>query len=400
MITVEEIKTSLEKMSLDQLWSVLKANNMNIAVWSLPNSEQSYLIADHKPISKVSQLNIESSKPGFVMCDFKGDASFINANFQATFNKAHFLDEIICDDIAILNKIKESIIEPFVLISKKIAPIAFIKDEERKLNFIEKVKLAVACINEGGMKKVVLSRQKKGIICKDFCPLQSFNKLSKAYPSAFVSLIYLAETETFWLGATPEILVSLGSDGVFKTMSLAGTQSAIDSNGNAIAETDARWSQKEIEEQALVSRYIIDSFKKIRLREFVENGPKTVKAGNLLHLRTDYTVDTKSIGIANLASTMLHLLHPTSAVCGMPLDESKQFIEKYEGYSRDLYSGYIGPINFKYQNQVFVNLRTMKIQGDLATFYAGAGITEDSNPEKEWIETEMKINTLLNVINL
>ena len=33
-----------------------------------------------------------------------------------------------------------------------------------------------------------------------------------------------------------------------------------------------------------------------------------------------------------------------------------------------------------------------------AVLYAGSGITADSIPEKEWLETEMKCNTLLNVI--
>jgi isochorismate synthase len=40
----------------------------------------------------------------------------------------------------------------------------------------------------------------------------------------------------------------------------------------------------------------------------------------------------------------------------------------------------------------------MKVDQDKVTFYAGAGVTEDSKPEKEWQETEMKMNTLLNVI--
>ena len=40
----------------------------------------------------------------------------------------------------------------------------------------------------------------------------------------------------------------------------------------------------------------------------------------------------------------------------------------------------------------------MKIEGNEATFYAGCGITEDSNPVKEWYETEMKVDTLAKVI--
>jgi isochorismate synthase len=40
----------------------------------------------------------------------------------------------------------------------------------------------------------------------------------------------------------------------------------------------------------------------------------------------------------------------------------------------------------------------MKLEGTLATLYAGAGLTEDSVPEREWQETEMKCKTLLNII--
>jgi len=40
----------------------------------------------------------------------------------------------------------------------------------------------------------------------------------------------------------------------------------------------------------------------------------------------------------------------------------------------------------------------MQLFNKHALLYAGAGVTEDSNPEKEYLETEMKCNTLLNKI--
>ncbi|WP_332912325.1 chorismate-binding protein [Algoriphagus boritolerans] len=107
----------------------------------------------------------------------------------------------------------------------------------------------------------------------------------------------------------------------FHTMALAGTQPA--SGENPLK--SAAWTQKEIEEQALVCRYIVDCFKKIRLREYEEHGPKTIMAGNLLHLRTDFKVDMKATGFPQLGSVMLDLLHPTSAVCGMPRKEAHDF---------------------------------------------------------------------------
>jgi isochorismate synthase len=173
-------------------------------------------------------------------------------------------------------------------------------------------------------------------------------------------------------------------------MSLAGTQS-----GEGLESLNkATWTQKEIEEQALVSRYIINCFKKIRLREFEEIGPRTVAAGHLIHLRTDFEVNLSEVNFPELGTVMLQLLHPTSAVCGMPKEEAIRFIAAQEGYNRELYSGYLGPVNVEDESHIFVNLRCMQIRNQQALIYAGAGITRDSDPDREWNETEIKGNII------
>ena len=41
----------------------------------------------------------------------------------------------------------------------------------------------------------------------------------------------------------------------------------------------------------------------------------------------------------------------------------------------------------------------MQLLDNQARLYAGAGVTLDSDPEKEYQETEMKFKTLLDVVN-
>jgi len=142
----------------------------------------------------------------------------------------------------------------------------------------------------------------------------------------------------------------------------------------------------------------VECFKKIRLREYLETGPKTVLAGNLYHLRTDFEVDTHALNFPELSSVMLRLLHPTSAICGVPKIPSLKFLSEMEGYNRSFYSGFLGPVQVDGDSNLFVNLRTVRLKNGVATFYAGAGITEDSVPEREWEETELKCDTLLKVI--
>ena len=148
----------------------------------------------------------------------------------------------------------------------------------------------------------------------------------------------------------------------------------------------------------MVSRYIVNCFKKIRLREYEEEGPKTVLAGNLMHLRTDFSVDTRAVNFPQLGTVMLDLLHPTSAVCGMPKAPALEFILRHETYRREFYSGYLGPINIDRATHLFVNLRCLQLREDKAILYAGAGVTAESVAEKEWLETEMKCQTMLRVL--
>jgi isochorismate synthase len=82
----------------------------------------------------------------------------------------------------------------------------------------------------------------------------------------------------------------------------------------------------------------------------------------------------------------------------MPKAPALRIIAEQELHDREFYSGFLGPVNMHDESHLFVNLRTMKIIGNEATFYAGCGITEDSNPVKEWYETEMKIETLMRVV--
>ena len=260
--------------------------------------------------------------------------------------------------------------------------------------YINYVQHSIDTINQTELIKTVPSRIKRVTLPAGFEPGTTFIRLCEAYPNAFVSLLSSPQTGT-WLGATPESLIEVDEAGIFTTMALAGTQPY---DGSAALHT-LPWTQKEIEEQAMVGRYIINRFKEIRLREFVETGPRTVQAGNMAHLCTTFTVDTRATHFPDLGVVMLRLLHPTSAVCGMPKEPARQLLKEMEKHQRKLYSGYLGPHNMPDGSHIFVNLRCMEVLNGEALLYAGAGVTAYSVPDEEWQETELKCNTLLNIIN-
>jgi isochorismate synthase len=74
----------------------------------------------------------------------------------------------------------------------------------------------------------------------------------------------------------------------------------------------------------------------------------------------------------------------------MPRKEAHEFLKKYENLDRAFFAGFIGPVNIEGETSIYVNLRTASLSRDQAILYAGAGVTADSDPEKEWEETDLK----------
>lgn len=402
------------------LWATAQNLGLPAALWRLPNQRNKHLIVSlDETLPRVS-VDLEELPAGFAISPFdnldRGADSpaqtlFLRADIQAVFDADQTCRVFRTDQrpgLQVPDAFKQALAQQSRRQPPRRATMAFAEPIQagpaEQAQYIRHVTEAIEAMQRGEFRKVVLSRTKQVRFADAPNAVDLFDKLCEKYPTAFVSAVSLPEKGQIWLSATPERLVSQDAYGIFRTVSLAGTQSAVDANGIPKRPSEAMWSQKEIEEQALVSRYIIECFKKIRLREYVEEGPKTIIAGNLMHLGTQFTVDTQEVRYPQLGTVMLRLLHPTSAVCGTPRDAAFTFIRQHESHPREFYAGFLGPINIDANHEgaashLFVHIRCMKLEGPVATLYAGAGLTEDSVPEREWLETEMKCQTLLSVIS-
>lgn len=280
--------------------------------------------------------------------------------------------------------------------------ISLESDKEFHMNLINK---GVLAIKNKEFQKVVLSRREV-VDLEDDHPINIYKKLLNLYKSAFVYCWYHPKIG-LWLGATPETLIKIESNR-FSIMALAGTQ---DYKGKM----DVSWKNKEIQEQQFVTDFIVDN-----LKPWVTNVTisdiETVKAGNLLHLKTIVSAQLKPE--TNL-SQVIESLHPTPAVCGLPKVAAKKFILKHENYKREFYTGFLGELNFetiakprsgkrnienrayavtKNSTQLYVNLRCMQLKNKQAIIYVGGGITESSDAEREWQETVSKSLVIKNVL--
>lgn len=357
--------------------------SLPFVVYRKPNTEE--VIAIFQSTAELYTTK-QFNETGFVFAPFDSNGTVILIPFEHS--------EMVS---AIADKVKMS--------SNEVESIAHQTDKAKAFH-INLVQEGIQTIKNGDLRKVVLSRIEI-VKLSEVNPIEIFKRLSSNYPAAFVYCFYHPKVG-LWLGATPETLLKIEGHQFFTT-ALAGTQ-------KYKGKIDVVWNQKEKDEQNIVTNYIVDNLKPIVQSIKVET-VKTVKAGSLLHLKSNIsgTIDFRNLDIKQ----MLNTLHPTPAVCGFPKEKAKQFILKHENYHREFYTGFLGELNFKIRknrnsnrrnvennayiaitncSNLFVNLRCMQLNPNEAKIYVGGGVTIDSNPEAEWEETVNKTQTIKSVL--
>ena len=257
-------------------------------------------------------------------------------------------------------------------------------DVSAQINFQDLVGKGIQAIQNNAFQKVVLSRRET-VSVAHFDLVSTFQKLVQQYRSAFVYCFHHPKIGT-WLGASPEQLLKANADS-FETMALEGTQ-------KEAGEETVIWQQKEQEEQQFVTDYIVSKLKAVSA-EIQVSEAYSVKAGTLWHIKTDIS---GLFGQELDLKKAIQLLHPTPAVCGVPKAISKAFIVANENYNRSFYTGFLGELNRNFASDLFVNLRCMQIENNVALLYMGCGITKDSIPEKEWKESVNKSMTMKRIL--
>jgi isochorismate synthase len=323
---------------------------------------------------------LENSVPGFP------EKGFLIAPFSREAGDPVYL---IRPDLVLHNPIDADQLDKILSIpSPSVHPSGRQPAETRKEQYIKQIEEIIGQIEAAAFEKVMLSRV-KSVLGRFSSRLASiFNRLCQEYNHAFVYLFCVKGN--CWTGASPEPFIC-SCNGELFTVSLAGTRPSNPENliiGN--------WNRKELLEQEYVTRHIEQVLLAFSVRDYRKKGPYIARAGNLSHLRTDFTFPYSSAG--SILPSLMNALHPTPAVCGMGSAKAMDYIRQAEKHNREYYTGFLGPVGIDDLMQLYVNLRCMKILDDRCILYVGGGITKDSIPEDEWKETEIKADTLLSVL--
>ena len=258
------------------------------------------------------------------------------------------------------------------------------KDEEV---WRQQVTKAITAIKDGLVEKVVLARDLTATSTKEIDARTLLQRLEIEYPSTWLFLV------NGLVGATPELLVRL-SKSLVTSRVLAGTirKSGNEDRDLALAASLAK-SSKDLEEHEYAVKSVADGLAPFCSSTNVPESPFVLHLANVMHLATDVTGVLNSSARQADVFTLIEQLHPSAAVCGTPTEVAKKYISQLEQMDRGRYSGPVGWIDAQGDGEIAIALRCGLLSEDRKSIriFAGCGIVADSNPEKEFAESQSKL---------
>ncbi|MDR8391114.1 isochorismate synthase [Aliifodinibius sp. S!AR15-10] len=269
-----------------------------------------------------------------------------------------------------------------------------ISSEQPESAWTNNVEQAKELIAKKKFDKIVLAREVVRHTDHPIVVTQVMNTLRSQYPSCYNFLIRDKQGKAF-LGCSPERLVSFKKNYLL-TDSLAGSVSR----------------GKTATEDVHLEKYLLNSEKNRREHQFVTSAieehlqpfthdieraeqPDVKKLKNVQHLYTPVRAwlkeDTNQFSILNK-------LHPTPAVGGHPRSQAVPYIDSLEEFDRGWYAGPVGWFNLNGGGEFAVAIRSSLVDGNTARVFAGCGIVEDSDPQTEWEETNLKLMPILSAL--
>jgi len=255
------------------------------------------------------------------------------------------------------------------------------------------VRTARDAIRAGRLRKVVLARALDLVCTPSPDPLKLLARLRTAYPECVCFLADPGRGQAY-LGATPERLARM-EGGRVSLGALAGTFPR-----GATPEADAALrrlmleSPKEREEHAIVVEAIRSALEGYGRLEVPEE-PEVRALKNVWHLFTPMTL-APAAGLSLLS--LVDRLHPTPAVGGLPQAAALDAIRRLENFDRGWYGGPLGWLNARGEGEFAVTLRSGVVTGSRMRLFAGGGIVAESDPEREFEETRIKFQPLLDAL--
>jgi menaquinone-specific isochorismate synthase len=247
-------------------------------------------------------------------------------------------------------------------------------------------------LNDGTVNKLVLSRAYSFNLNSKIIWSILLNTLFKRFPDCY--LFFIKKNNSIFFGSSPEMFLRV-ADNVAEVESVAGSAPRGEKQESDYElERSLRTSEKNHKEHIFVSEFISNILIHYSDNVRIIEEKQIRKLDNIQHLITRISAELNSK--ENLFE-LIDSLFPTPAVCGVPKEIAKDLIRKFEAHDRGLYSGLIGLMDFDGNCELAVSIRSALVRESKVTAFAGAGLVKNSDAEEEFLEINLKLNTILSL---
>ncbi|WP_312631402.1 isochorismate synthase [Pantoea piersonii] len=263
--------------------------------------------------------------------------------------------------------------------------------------FTAMVAQAVTATQRGELDKVVLSRLMDIVTEQPVDIAALMQRIVAQNPDSYHFHLPLPQGGSL-VGASPELMLrKKGRD--FSSCPLAGSarRDAVAARDRAAGDALMQ-SAKDRHEHKLVTDAMREVLQPRSRLLSVPTTPSLLTTATLWHLATQ--IDGEALDEQENALSLACLLHPTPALSGFPHQRAQQLIQTLEPFDRRLFGGIVGWCDDQGNGEWVVTIRCGTVQGARVRLFAGAGIVADSQPESEWRETGVKLDTMLRAFGL
>ncbi len=267
--------------------------------------------------------------------------------------------------------------------------------EMDKETFCSMVDSAKQAIRDGECIQVVLSQGFYADV--EVAPVQLYRALRAVNPSPYT---FFFKRGAFTLvGSSPETMVRL-EQGESMVRPIAGTRKRGATPEQDRAAADELLSDAKERAEHLM---LVDLGRNDLGRTAV---PGSVHVTDFMHIeRYSHVMHLVSdvhavLGAPYDAFDLLRTTFPAGTLSGAPKIRAMELIHDLEPVPRGVYGGAVGYFSNTGNMDLAITIRTLELNGHRLTVRAGAGITNDSVPEKEYEETINKASAVFNAIRL
>jgi menaquinone-specific isochorismate synthase len=262
--------------------------------------------------------------------------------------------------------------------------------------YAHNVALAVEILRSKEIDKVVLARSVQGTVPEAIDTGAVAQRLHHREPLCTIFSIPTSDGRRF-VGATPE-LIARRTGRTLRSHPLAGT---IALPPNVDPEDYLTWllgSTKNLHEHNVPVNEIVTALETLYDDVEADAAPSIVALRTLAHLGTWIEASCRDDASAPDALAVLRLLHPTSAVGGVPRHSAYELIRRLEQIDRGYYAGPLGWIDANGDGEWWIGFRGVLVKGAQFEAWAGAGIVSESDPIAEREETKAKLASFLSSV--